>query len=188
MYSFSSLSTGVYTLKSSARGYSGYTVLNLLVDSAAVSEDMQMDPNFTADDLQDKEPIAALSEAEDKQEIIVADGSPAFVSPNPPTSANVETTSTAKIPNVDQTSTPLRAQVSIYPNPVYDNASIEIGTDTDIEGGIIRVYDIFGTEVRRFPFTGKTAVFERAGLGTGVYVYQINAANQSIATGKMLLL
>ena len=189
-YAFSSLSAGVYTLKTSARGYSGYTVLNLLVDSEMVSEDMAMDPNFTAYDVPLKEePIAELVRSDSQEDVLVTDETQTLNTPEQVSrSLTRESASVEDVLNTERVLGAMPSNVTIYPNPVHENASIEIASDTDIEGGIVRLYDIFGTEVKTFSFIGNTAVFEREGLAAGIYVYQINAANASIATGKMLLL
>jgi hypothetical protein len=189
-FGFRGLSPGVYTVKASAIGYYGYTVLNLHVDSVVVNQNMEMDESFIVDSVKvfkqpSNDPVnLVVMEDVSEPDVIseTAEASGIADSNQTNESASIEDVSGAnRIPET------VRPAIIIYPNPVREYASIVMDSDLEISGGFIRFYDLSGMEVRTLPFFGKIAAFERGGLAAGTYLFEVYAKDISITGGRLVL-
>jgi PKD repeat protein len=77
--------------------------------------------------------------------------------------------------------------VSIYPNPFSNAATIEMSFDPT--ASTLKIFDVYGKEVRNInldPGT-KALKLERENLLSGIYFYKIESPHEIIATGKIVI-
>ena len=80
----------------------------------------------------------------------------------------------------------LSGVVWIYPNPVQDQATIEL-SDPSTDAHTLSVNDMSGRIVDREDFNGPSCTFFRKGLAAGTYLYHVSDANGTSFNGKMFL-
>ena len=78
---------------------------------------------------------------------------------------------------------------SIFPNPCKKIATIKINNlaSTNISKYIFSVFNVYGKKVDEITSTYPKLKFDRKELKNGVYTYRINANNQFITAGKLIL-
>lgn len=87
---------------------------------------------------------------------------------------------TVGISNIDA-----KKSVSISPNPVKDKAII---TFPMADATTVKIMDMLGNEVAVLNSESKgSIVFNRSGIKSGIYFYQISTDRHSIATGKLVI-
>ena len=76
--------------------------------------------------------------------------------------------------------------VNVYPNPFFESAVFEV---KDLEGQrlTLHLFDGLGRLVRMEKFDGNQLVFQREGLGAGVWFFQIALEGQPLASGKLVV-
>ncbi len=82
------------------------------------------------------------------------------------------------VPNVD---------IINYPNPFGESTTFEISGE-QYEKAILRIYDVMGRSVRSHSFTNNRLQFERNGLASGLYFYEIIIGSENlIGSGKLMV-
>ncbi len=78
------------------------------------------------------------------------------------------------------------ANVVAYPNPFVETATFEL---ENVQGNsfIFSLFDSNGRQLRSAAFTGKTYQFQREGLASGFYIFQISHEGIPVAKGKIML-
>ena len=79
-------------------------------------------------------------------------------------------------------------QVSIFPNPFSDKATVEIATARDLHDGIFIMYDAMGKEVNRVNIQDRTEFNIYSGpLADGLYLYRILSDGLTVTKGKIII-
>ncbi len=81
--------------------------------------------------------------------------------------------------------------VKYYPNPFDQETTFEISYDNeyvipDFETKTFHLFDVQGREIRQEQFDGNKFQFQRNGLATGLYFFEIEAKNKLIIGGKLI--
>lgn len=79
--------------------------------------------------------------------------------------------------------------LSVYPNPVLDNLTINYNIAGDFNNAAIDVYDVLGQKVKTYILSNKKGQLSiNAGeLNSGVYFYTIKVGNKSIRTERVII-
>jgi hypothetical protein len=77
--------------------------------------------------------------------------------------------------------------VSVYPNPVSNQAAINIPSIKANSGAYVVVADITGKELNRIPVTGPTTTFTTGSLNPGIYFYKVVNSDLPITNGKFIV-
>lgn len=78
--------------------------------------------------------------------------------------------------------------VILFPNPMKESATIEVtGNQSPVSGDEFILYDVFGREIYRLPFTGHRLVIERGNLTGGIYFYKVTDGAAHFASGKLVV-
>lgn len=80
--------------------------------------------------------------------------------------------------------------VKIYPNPIVNEATIKINESVDLEKHKISIvlYNIVGKEVYKASNIKEFEVrFNRDGLQSGMYIYQLKIDDKTQTTGRITL-
>lgn len=91
--------------------------------------------------------------------------------------------------NLD-TTTPIRdiqslEGVSVFPNPMQQQTIIQLPADV---GNVnIKLYDVFGKELRQFATSDETILLSKDNLSSGMYIFRIEDKKGRIHTGKLLI-
>lgn len=77
--------------------------------------------------------------------------------------------------------------VNVYPNPFSETTTFEI-TNSATKNYEIRIYDLFGREVKKYEIKNQTTEISRDELPSGMYIYQVmDDKNQFISSGKLMV-
>jgi uncharacterized repeat protein (TIGR01451 family) len=74
--------------------------------------------------------------------------------------------------------------IKVSPNPFVETATFELPLSIS---GNFELYNIAGIMVRQERFEGKTCVFQRNGLSSGVYIFKILDNGKTIGIGKLIV-
>jgi Secretion system C-terminal sorting domain len=78
--------------------------------------------------------------------------------------------------------------VTIYPNPLNDNATISIASTVQVKNAELHVYDMLGKEVASvLNIQTHQFSFQKDNLAGGLYIYKIVNNGQAIASGKLMI-
>ena len=81
-----------------------------------------------------------------------------------------------------------RQQVTVYPNPFYNNCSVLLSNEAAAASPAIRLFDSYGRELNTLAtLQGNTLHFNRDNLKAGMYYIQVLSNNQIIATEKLVI-
>lgn len=78
--------------------------------------------------------------------------------------------------------------VKIYPNPVVNEAVIKISEQVDLDKHKVTIvlYNIVGKEVYKLSNVRESEIrFNRDGLQSGMYIYQLKVDDKTQSTGKI---
>ncbi len=78
------------------------------------------------------------------------------------------------------------AKIKVYPNPVLNQTTFEL-EGVDFQEYHLRIYNATGQQMREDRFKESTFQFDRKGLTTGLYFYEILGDQQLITSGKLIL-
>lgn len=82
----------------------------------------------------------------------------------------------------------LQTRIKIFPNPFYDQTTIELIDVPPFGEKAFDLFDVAGKLVRVSKFSGKEFIFEKENLQPGIYFFKIkNDQKQIIAAGKIVL-
>lgn len=95
----------------------------------------------------------------------------------------------AKVPYGNTTSLQENAlpasAVSVHPNPISSQAIFSF--KEPVYEALLKIYDLFGREIRRVEFSGKQIILQREDLVSGLYFYQITSGSKSVAKGRVVV-
>ncbi|MFH1004573.1 MAG: T9SS type A sorting domain-containing protein [Bacteroidota bacterium] len=76
--------------------------------------------------------------------------------------------------------------INIYPNPFSNSTTLQImnGVNTNYE---LRIYDLFGREVKKCEIRNQKTEISRGNLPSGMYFYQVKDNKQFISSGKLIV-
>ncbi len=78
--------------------------------------------------------------------------------------------------------------LNIYPNPMKRDGVIEINGDYNFSNAVVVIYNMFGSEVRRFEnINTKRIVFNRDNLSKGMYLVRLFERNTNVVLDKKLI-
>ena len=78
--------------------------------------------------------------------------------------------------------------VSVYPNPLTDNATVNIASAVVLNNASLHVYDLLGKEVKEITnIQTHTFTFERAGLSPGMYIYKLENNGKGNSVGRIII-
>jgi len=80
---------------------------------------------------------------------------------------------------------PHKGEVSIYPNPLHEYATLELPGESVPENCSLRIMDISGRIVSAIPVMQGKSIIHRNGLATGIYIYQLIGDHSIISQGKL---
>jgi hypothetical protein len=77
----------------------------------------------------------------------------------------------------------------IYPNPFSDLAMIRAEGNNSLEGTTLRIFNLFGQEVRHMEnVPARQVIISRAGMPSGIYIYKIHdPQGNGLFTGKFIV-
>ncbi len=78
--------------------------------------------------------------------------------------------------------------VSIYPNPSNKNFSLKFSSEIMLKNAVMKIYDLFGKEVKNVLINTYETNFDRGKLQNGIYFYRIINDDEEIAEGKLIIL
>ena len=79
-------------------------------------------------------------------------------------------------------------EVCIFPNPFSENAMLSVQSSTlQVSGCELKIYDVFGQEVRNLKLETKKLKLERGNFSSGIYFYSLQSKNKILATGKIII-
>jgi hypothetical protein len=76
---------------------------------------------------------------------------------------------------------------SLYPNPAKDNLTLQLSqlpTQADLE---LNVFNAFGQQLRQIPIHSLLTNIGLAGMSPGIYFYQLQNADHTLKTGKIIV-
>lgn len=76
--------------------------------------------------------------------------------------------------------------ITIYPNPCSASTTIIINDVAGINNGVLKIYDILGTEVMIKSITKQLTTLNTSNLPSGIYFYNVIAGNKTIQSGKLI--
>lgn len=76
--------------------------------------------------------------------------------------------------------------VSIYPNPFDQFTTIKIEGSNQLNGTVLRIYDVLGAEVMNTIISNPTTVIDTSTLPSGLYLYYVTNNDNTIQSGKMI--
>ncbi|WP_300565025.1 T9SS type A sorting domain-containing protein [Flavobacterium sp.] len=76
-------------------------------------------------------------------------------------------------------------KISIYPNPIITNSTIEF--ETEQINSILEILDLTGKEVKTFKFSGKKLILEKAEINRGTYLVRITNDENEIFVKKIII-
>lgn len=77
-------------------------------------------------------------------------------------------------------------EISLYPNPFGQRTTLEI-TNWQNQNYELKIYDLFGREVRSCKIQNQKTEISRGNLPVGVYFYQVTNKEQTIGNGKLII-
>jgi hypothetical protein len=80
----------------------------------------------------------------------------------------------------------VKTEFIIYPNPFNKSAILEIKNHISRKYEL-KLYDLFGREVRKCEIKNQKTEISRGDLPEGIYLYQVKDNNQIIASGKLII-
>ncbi|MDD4604153.1 MAG: T9SS type A sorting domain-containing protein [Bacteroidales bacterium] len=81
---------------------------------------------------------------------------------------------------------PASATISVFPNPVTDNATLEITGIENKNDIYVSMYNLMGKKVYSSFGTERIKIFKRD-LPSGIYLYRISLGNSMIGQGKVII-
>lgn len=79
-----------------------------------------------------------------------------------------------------------RVQTTVYPNPITTSGLITLSQS--ISKGKCRIYDVQGRGVKEMSVSGLKCEINKDEFASGIYFYQILSLNQTIASGRFVIL
>ncbi len=76
--------------------------------------------------------------------------------------------------------------IKVYPNPASETLFFEL-ENRPLSIARFELFDMLGKRVSEQNFEGKTFQFNRQSLPSGIYLFKISSANQTIGTGKIMI-
>ncbi len=77
--------------------------------------------------------------------------------------------------------------ITVFPNPMTDLVQFQVDPAQLQNGLVLTLTNAMGQQVRQDRLTHTTTTLQRGALASGVYFYQVRAAQQSVATGRIVL-
>ena len=77
--------------------------------------------------------------------------------------------------------------ISIYPNPVSDNATIKLDPSVNLSNAEFQIYDVIGKLIKSSPVNSHEFTFEKGNLSSGLYFYKLINNGSELSTGKFLV-
>lgn len=81
----------------------------------------------------------------------------------------------------------LNSDVSIYPNPFNNYATVSIGQNVNVSGLVISIYDLSGRIVRQIRTNDRKITIDRNGLDNGIYLYDVVNDAGKVKSGKIIV-
>ena len=78
------------------------------------------------------------------------------------------------------------SQLKVYPNPFSNSTTLEI-TNWQNQNYDLKIYDLFGREVRKSQIKNQKTEISRNNLPAGMYFYQVKDNKRFISTGKLIV-
>lgn len=78
-----------------------------------------------------------------------------------------------------------KLKLNIFPNPLHSTATLEM--KKGFENVELKIYNVFGEQVRRQKIISQTTTFNRYALTDGIYFYQVTNDSGIVTTGKLML-
>jgi hypothetical protein len=77
--------------------------------------------------------------------------------------------------------------ISIYPNPISDNATITLNSSINLSNAEFQIYDVIGKLIKSTPVNSHEFTFEKGNLSGGLYFYKLINNGSELSTGKFLV-
>jgi len=75
--------------------------------------------------------------------------------------------------------------VKVFPTPFSTQATFTF--NLELKNSSLKVYDVFGKEVKSINFSGYEVTLKKENLHSGIYFYQIISENKTLANGKLMV-
>ena len=76
--------------------------------------------------------------------------------------------------------------VTIYPNPFSASTTVIINDASEINNGILKIYNLLGMEMMIKSVTKQLTTINTSKLPSGIYFYNVIAGNKTIQSGKLI--
>lgn len=80
-----------------------------------------------------------------------------------------------------------KKNIEIYPNPFSHSTTLQITSDFTGMNYELRIYDLYGREVRSQEITDKKTEIPKDDLSCGMYFYQVKVSLEIIGSGKIII-
>ncbi|NDP22867.1 MAG: T9SS type A sorting domain-containing protein [Paludibacter sp.] len=77
--------------------------------------------------------------------------------------------------------------LSVYPNPMQDNAMVKLDSQIQIKAAEFVIYDLSGATLKSTQVNSNEFEINRTGLANGLYIYKIITQDKIVGMGKLLL-
>ncbi len=77
--------------------------------------------------------------------------------------------------------------LSIYPNPIYDYATLVVRDPIYTHGALLNIYDVLGNKQYALNINQSHTLLDRKNLSSGIYFYSITQNNQPTLSGKIII-
>jgi hypothetical protein len=77
-------------------------------------------------------------------------------------------------------------EVKLYPNPFSTFINVIINDASQINNAELRIYDVFGREVKTATISKQATTFDTSNLPSGIYLYKVMNDNKTIQSGKLI--
>ncbi len=78
-----------------------------------------------------------------------------------------------------------KGAIKVFPNPFHLTTTLEL--KKDFESAELKIYNVFGEQVRGQIITAQTTTINRDGLTDGIYFFQVISSDGKLETGRLMI-
>ena len=78
-------------------------------------------------------------------------------------------------------------EVSVFPNPFFESASLEIASGIKYQDARFEMFDVFGKKIKSLQVKTQKFEIQRENLPCGIYFYKLLNSTEILGTGKIII-